>query len=632
MVCNLPLSASGKSEPGFNYLKNYPEFQEVVEYFFIQYQPGDYQAEFFYQFRFARKPSGWFVYSDSYHNNTITQDSEIHLWKPGQGYLGLDSTLFTTREINSPGLMSKVLTNKNRYDFTIYPFYGYVGWEKDVIKYYKKKKIPGLSQNEIYGISKAYSALASNMFWSHGLYSDPLQVKAKNANKKDLRFFMKNSESAVRYLENLDSEYRTLTGLSDLKTGIELVARWYELALFGFHKEADDYLKNYRDKNVFDKFWIESSAYILNNLEPNSILFSFGDADTYPHLWNQAVNKIRPDILIINLSLLKDPIYFNGLSGGFLESPALDSVLSENQCKMLQNRVLVANNSSSYDRVEYPEIFKELISNLESDEVSIGMNFGYMNIPFTNEKSQPDNIKILNATKRQIGLNQFILQSILFHHFKNRRVYFTKRMSEDISKMFNPETLLDEGFVVRLDSKARDYSFTGYSYYDKEKLKKIIQNKPVEFPNKKYFARSRFYNLILEMESTLIIEDKNESDEIHNIEKIMSFLKNYPPQEAGISIPYLNMILSLFYIDHQREVAEMFLRAYLVELEFQIRATNLADGDPSDLDHLKYLEFIIEYIYGSKIEPSIPDFFEKLQSYDRSIKNKLRQMPELIIK
>ncbi len=73
----------------------------------------------------------------------------------------------------------------------------------------------------------------------------------------------------------------------------------------------------------------------------------------------------------------------------------------------------------------------------------------------------------------------------------------------------------------------------------------------------------------------------------------------------------------------------MFLKAYTVDLENQIRDTELIDSDPNDFANLRKLSFIIDSIIRSELEPDIPNFYENLFILDKSINNKLRQMPEV---
>ncbi len=71
----------------------------------------------------------------------------------------------------------------------------------------------------------------------------------------------------------------------------------------------------------------------LESCEPNSIIFTYGDNDTYPLWYAQEVEEIRTDVRVVNLSLIAVDWYINQLRRKVNNSPPLKMTLTEAQIR-----------------------------------------------------------------------------------------------------------------------------------------------------------------------------------------------------------------------------------------------------------------------------------------------------------
>lgn len=71
------------------------------------------------------------------------------------------------------------------------------------------------------------------------------------------------------------------------------------------------------------------AANFLYALEPNAILFTYGDNDTYPLWYVQEVEGVRTDVRIINLSLIGVDWYINHQRRRLNDSPPVEYTISE---------------------------------------------------------------------------------------------------------------------------------------------------------------------------------------------------------------------------------------------------------------------------------------------------------------
>ncbi len=91
---------------------------------------------------------------------------------------------------------------------------------------------------------------------------------------------------------------------------------------------------NYKDHDRTGNYVAYDYSYnILQTCEPNAIVFTNGDNDTFPLWFLQYVYNIRPDVRVVNLSLLNTPWYIKQLKH---QDPKVPISLPDNEIESLE--------------------------------------------------------------------------------------------------------------------------------------------------------------------------------------------------------------------------------------------------------------------------------------------------------
>ena len=299
-ICLLLLQAvfAGTQNP---YPKGFPAFQAVQTRFFNSYDPD----EQYISVDAIKKPEGYYIVLRSKENFSL--QAPMLFWSAAQNkYLPLALPLGLSN--------TKFASAGSARDYDLQPFYGYAGWYKDAIAFFEK--IPAPNDDELYALGRAW-------FQSGLVLTNQQNTNFAGADSADLvRYDLNNprmspdiaekyahrvlqSGAAHKKLMARNPNFQTLVGNIDTEYANNLMHLYLWMGALYDEKKARSYLPD----DLYRPFIRQQAYNMLQSCPPNAILMTYGDTDTYPLLYLQAKEGVRPDVSVVNTSLLYSPYY-----------------------------------------------------------------------------------------------------------------------------------------------------------------------------------------------------------------------------------------------------------------------------------------------------------------------------------
>ncbi len=237
----------------------------------------------------------------------------------------------------------------------------------------------------------------------------------------------------------------------------------------------------------------------LESCEPNAIIFTYGDNDTYPLWYAQEVEGIRTDVRVINLSLISVDWYVNQMRRRINESPAIKLTVpaeayrgyKRNYVQLYgteadQNRRMTLQNAIKFVGEHHPigtRGGREIQSYLPSKNLFIPVDRAQALASGWAEES--DSARIINNIPIKIGgsaitKGDLAVLDIISSNIYDRPIYFAVTVLE--SKMFGMDDYLKlDGLALRImptKSKSdNNFGTVGNGSIDSDRIYDLVMNK-----------------------------------------------------------------------------------------------------------------------------------------------------------
>lgn len=411
-------------------IETFPTFEEITTHFYKSYAPeaGENSA---LVFAFARKPDGWYL---NVTDLSISQTDENYftLWHVDSGYLQLNQ--FSKNNGKAAAKWPDYQSAKHTADafqqrmFKLHTYFGYKGWADDVVSLLQNKN--DLGSNNLYSLGRAYSAIAGALM-NHNAGASRLQIFSFNTagnslNNEQLLTYIelnKNACKAFKQIVDTDSLFFDIVGNIKTKYANEVVQAYLDLWIF----QNAGIAKKQLTENIYPADMLANAANTLDNCPQNSIFISYGDNDFYPLIYLQQTQNYRPDVKVINYSLLGLSQYISAL-GRYNEVHFNLSATLYNSIEYLRKSEKASEQSA-----------ETFIKNLNDEQPENGAEVDF---PVFSCKQQTTSIKNDYLYKHHLALIDLA--------FSNKNLPFCTAHTHDPVDIFG-EHFLNIGLIYRLD-------------------------------------------------------------------------------------------------------------------------------------------------------------------------------------
>ncbi len=527
---------------------------------------------------FQKKPVGWDVAITRFNGDSESTAFNGLFWtKEKKNYLQLDLPAVKDKDENRRAIEEAVNSYLKNW-YKVFPYYGYNGWDRDVIGLLEKEK--QLSDTDLYALGRAYSSVASNFLSYNEGFMGPenkfsLPEGPNSMTSEQLAEYRRYRHLAIasfRKLMKQNSEFETIVGRIDMKTGNEHMTSFLDLRMYQNEDEANKELAD----SIYSPFMISCARNYLNSCEKNAVLWTNGDNDTYPLLYVQSRLGFRKDVLVVNLSLLNLSRYVNNFRSSILDAPPIEFMTTPEEIKNDLRDYLPVQEEKN----EYTEL-SDLIAFQKQKEHTIAI--GTKALPyFPSKKIQltcADGSKMKWKLEKEYLLrSELIVLDMLAVYACKRPLYMAVTCAPE-SYLGMQKYFRQEGLAYRITSHTEGsdpYIDTGI-LYDRLMNSFAWDGKDAIAQHDKFFC-SAYLRVLGDLAGALIRENKKDSA-LAVLEKASGLFPEKKYRTDEFFIP----LMESYYLLGRNEKAEAIFLKLLYNIKNRIdNYYDIKDVSPGD--------------------------------------------------
>lgn len=282
-----------------------PTARQIVTEFYSMYNTSFLD---FKSVSFEKRKMGWFIESKNIVNNELVPYERFLFYEnQSKSFLPIKSDFIERRETRLTNVdISEYIDEYDLNNLELQIYFGYNGWYNDVV--YELAEKTNLTDNELYGLGRAYSAKALNLVSDMAGFSVkeeiwPLRIDINCMTDSQTNVFLGISKKGVQCFKKLlerNPDYETRVGKIGMKYANEVMWQYQILLAYADRKAATFNLP----ADLYSEDQLKIAREYLSACPQGSVFLSFGDNDYYPLHYLQKRFGFRNDVYIVNYNLL----------------------------------------------------------------------------------------------------------------------------------------------------------------------------------------------------------------------------------------------------------------------------------------------------------------------------------------